>query len=187
MKVLMHICCGPCSIYPIDVLRGARHDVMGFFYRHNIHPYTECLKREETLKAYAEAISLKVIIPPGYEMETFLRNVAFRESERCTYCYHDRLSVTARYARKGKFDAFTTTLLYSRFQQHAQIRSIGEAVGKAAGVSFYYEDFREGWKTGVDASRRLGMYRQPYCGCIYSEKDRYYRPLKRGTAGSDDA
>ena len=178
MKLLMHICCGPCSIYPVQVLRDDRVDVMGFYYRNNIHPYTECLRREETLTAYAQSISLNLIVQPDYAMETFIRNVAFREAERCTYCYHDRLTTTARYAKKGKFDGFTSTLLYSRFQKHDQIRSIGEAVGKSVGVPFYYRDFRDGWKVGIDESRRLGMYRQQYCGCIYSEKERYYRKPK---------
>jgi predicted adenine nucleotide alpha hydrolase (AANH) superfamily ATPase len=181
MKLLMHICCGPCSIYPLRVLRGDHWDVMGFFYRGNIHPFTECMRREETLKTYADSIALKLILQPGYPMEAFLRNVAFREAERCTYCYHDRLTTTANFAKKGQFDAFTTTLLYSRFQKHDQIRSIGEAVGKAVGVPFYYRDFREGWKSGIDESRRLGMYRQPYCGCIYSEKERFYRQSKNNT------
>ena len=160
------------------MLRDDRCDVMGFFYRNNIHPYTECMRREDTLKTYAESISLRMIYQPGYEIEGFLRNVAFREAERCTYCYHDRLTTTANFAKKGKFDGFTTTLLYSRFQKHEQIRSIGEAVGKAGGVPFYYKDFRDGWKAGIDESRRLGMYRQPYCGCIYSEKERYHRRSK---------
>ncbi len=179
MKLLLHICCAPCSIYPIRRLQDDRHEIMGFFYRDNIHPYTECLRREETLRAYADSISLKVLYPAGYEMETFLRNVAFREMQRCTYCYHDRLTTTAHFAKKGKFDGFTTTLLYSKFQKHDEIRSIGEAVGKKVGVSFCYEDFRDGWKWGVEESRRLEMYRQPYCGCIYSEKERYFRKIKK--------
>ena len=178
MKLLIHTCCGPCSIYPIQVLRDEHYDVMGFFYRYNIHPFTECMRREETLTAYADSISLKLIVQPGYEIEGFLRNVAFREADRCTYCYHDRLATTAHFAKKGKFDGFTTTLLYSRFQKHDQIRSIGEAVGKSVGVPFYYQDFRDGWKAGIEASKRLGMYRQPYCGCIYSEKERYHRQAK---------
>jgi predicted adenine nucleotide alpha hydrolase (AANH) superfamily ATPase len=182
VKLLLHICCGPCSIYPVRVLRGGNHEVMGFFYRHNIHPFTECLKREETLKTYAESISLRMIYQPGYAVESFLQNVAFREAERCTYCYHDRLTTTARFAKKGKFDAFSTTLLYSRFQKHEQIRSIGEAVGKSTGVPFLYHDFREGWKDGIEESKRLGMYRQQYCGCIYSEKERFYRQLPKGNA-----
>jgi predicted adenine nucleotide alpha hydrolase (AANH) superfamily ATPase len=175
MKLLIHVCCGPCSIYPVQVLRDEGHALMGFFYRNNIHPFTECMRREDTLRDYAQSISLKIIYQQGYDMEVFLRNVVFREAERCLYCYHDRLTTTANFARKGKFDAFTTTLLYSRFQKHDTIRAIGEAVGKSVGVPFYYMDFRPGWKTGVEESRRLGMYRQPYCGCIYSEKERYFR------------
>ena len=126
MKLLMHICCGPCSIYPLQVLRDDHCEVMGFFYRNNIHPFTECMRREETLKTYAESIALKMIYQSGYALEAFLRNVAFRETDRCSYCYHDRLTTTANFAKKGKFDAFTTTLLYSRFQKHDQIRSIAD-------------------------------------------------------------
>ncbi len=175
MKLLLHICCAPCSIYPLQQLGREDHAVMGFFYRHNIHPFTECLKREETLRDYAQQIGLRMIWQPGYELEAFLRNAAFREAERCRLCYHARLTTTAQYAKKGKFDAFSTTLLYSRFQKHDDIRAIGEAVGKASGVPFYYRDFRDGWRAGIDESRRRGMYRQSYCGCIYSEKERYYR------------
>jgi len=150
-------------------------EVMGFFYRHNIHPFTECQKRQETLKEYAKEIDLKVIWQKGYELERFLRAVAFREDDRCRYCYFERLNATALVAKKGKFKGFSTTLLYSRFQNHELIRQTGEAVAKKHGVSFIYHDFREGWKQGIETSKDLGMYRQQYCGCIYSEKDRYYR------------
>ena len=175
MKVLLHICCAPCCIYPVQNLRAEGLDVMGFFYRHNIHPYTECLRRQETLQGYADSIDLRVIYQEGYHLENFLRNVSFRETERCTYCYHDRLESTAHIAKHGRFDCFSTTLLYSKFQKHELIRSIGESVAKSVGVPFLYEDFRPGWKHGVDESKRLNLYRQPYCGCIYSEKERYYQ------------
>ncbi len=174
MKLLLHTCCGPCTIYPLDVLRKEGMEVMGFFYRHNIHPYTECQRREETLLDYAASVDFKVIVHKGYELEEFLRRVVFRESHRCRICYHERLTATALTAKRGKFDAFSTTLLYSKFQQHDLIREIGEAAGKSAGVPFHYQDFREGWKTGIEASKRLGLYRQQYCGCIYSEKERYF-------------
>ena len=175
MKILLHICCGPCAIYPVQVFREEGVEVMGFFYRHNIHPYTECMKREETLKDYAGKIDLPIIIQKGYEMEKFLQAVVFREGDRCRYCYHDRLRATAKIAKHGKFDGFTTTLLYSKFQNHERIRSMGEALGKKEGIPFIYRDFREGWSRGIEESRRLDMYRQQYCGCIYSEKDRYYK------------
>ena len=99
MKVLLHSCCGPCTIYPLGILRDDGCDVMGFFYRHNIHPYTECLRRQETLERYAAEQKLRVIIQDGYDMEGFIRNVAFREQERCRYCYHDRLRAAALVAR----------------------------------------------------------------------------------------
>ena len=175
MKILLHTCCGPCSIYPVDILRDEGIDVMGYFFRNNIHPYTECQKRENTLKQYAESIGLPLIIQKGYDLEEFLRNAAFRESQRCTYCYHERLMTTALMAKRGKFDYFSSTLLYSRFQNHELIKSIGESVSKQSGVSFLYRDFREGWKLGIEESKRRGMYRQQYCGCIYSEKERFYQ------------
>lgn len=150
-------------------------DVMGFFYRHNIHPFQECQKREETLKHYSDDIGLRVIYQQDYKMEEFLQSVVFREKDRCRYCYHDRLKATARVARKGKFDAFSTTLLYSKFQNHERIIKTGEAIAKKYDVKFFYQDFREGWKFGIEESKRLGMYRQQYCGCIYSEKDRYFK------------
>jgi len=176
MKVLIHTCCGPCAIHPVDALRRDGHEVMAFFYRHNIHPFTECLRRQQALQQYADSIALKVIVQEGYELEDFLRKAAFREADRCRICYHDRLRTTALLARRGKFGAFTSTLLYSKFQNHETIRELGESVAKAAGVPFLYRDFREGWKEGVETSKRLGLYRQQYCGCIYSEKERFFRP-----------
>ncbi len=174
MKILLHICCAPCAIYPVKILRSQGMDVMGFFYRNNIHPYTECLKREEALQDYASSIDLKVIYQEGYDLEGFIQSVVFRESDRCFFCYHDRLRCTALVAKRGKFDYFTSTLLYSKFQKHDMINSIGESAGKKTGIPFYYTDFRTGWKEGIEESKRLGMYRQQYCGCIYSEKERYY-------------
>lgn len=175
MKILLHICCAPCAIYPLKILRAEGHEVMGFFYNRNIHPYEECRRREEALRTYAGQVELKVLYQDGYDMETFLQNVVFREENRCTYCYHDRLKATAIIAKRGKFDGFTSTLLQSKFQKHHQIRDIGENVGKAYGVPLLYRDFREGWKEGIEISKRLNMYRQQYCGCIYSEKERFYR------------
>ena len=175
MKVLLHICCANCAIYPVKTIRKKGLDVMGFFYRHNIHPYTECLKRQEALQYYADRINLKMIYQEGYDLEGFIQNVVFREAERCNYCYHDRLRSTAMLAKRGKFDYFSTTLLYSKHQKHDLIRSMGESIGKSAGVEFLYQDFREGWKEGIECSKQMGLYRQQYCGCIYSEKDRFFR------------
>ncbi len=175
MKVLLHVCCANCAIYPIKTMREDGLEVMGFFYRHNIHPYTECLRRQEALEAYAEQINLKVIYQEGYDLEGFIRNVAFRESERCNYCYHDRLRSTALLAKRGKFDYFSSTLLYSKHQKHELIRSMGESIGKSVGVPFLYHDYRKGWKEGIECSKQMGLYRQHYCGCVYSEKERFFK------------
>ena len=175
MKLLLHICCAPCAITPVQELREREFEVMGFFYRHNIHPYTECLRRQKTLEKYSETAGFRVIYQDGYDMEGFIRNVVYREADRCNYCYHDRLRSTALVAKRGKFDFFSTTLLYSKFQKHELIRSLGESVGRSVGVPFYYLDLRSGWKEGVERSKEMGMYRQQYCGCIYSEKERFYR------------
>jgi hypothetical protein len=133
MKILLHMCCGPCAIVPSRELQSEGMEVMGFFYRYNIHPYTECLKREDSLKKFAEQANLRVIYQQGYALEAWLQNVVHREANRCKLCYHDRLRTTALLARRGKFDGFSSTLLYSKHQQHETIRSIGESVGAAAG------------------------------------------------------
>ena len=176
MKILLHMCCGPCAIVPTRELQSAGMTVMGFFYRHNIPPFTECLKREDSLKQFAAQMNLEVIFQEGYELEAWLQNMVHRESSRCKLCYHDRLRSTALMARRGKFDGFSSTLLYSIHQQHDTIRSIGESIAAEVGISFVYRDFRSGWKDGIEASKRMGLYRQQYCGCIYSEKERFYPP-----------
>ena len=175
MNLLLHVCCAPCTIYPVKTIRMKGIDIMGFFYKNNIHPYMECLKRQEILQAYADSIDLGVIYQKGYDLEGFIQNIVFRESDRCSFCYHERLKTTALTAQRSKFDFFSTTLLYSKFQKHDMIVSIGEAVGKSVGIKFYHQDFRVCWKEGVGASKQLGLYRQQYCGCIYSEKERYYK------------
>ena len=176
MKVLIHICCAPCCIYPVKSMRAGGLDVMGFYYRHNIHPYSECLKRQEALESYAQQMDMQLIIQKDYDLEGFIQNVVYREKDRCVYCYHDRLRTTALLAKRGKFDYFTSTLLYSKFQKHNMIKSIAESIAQSTGVPFFYEDFRSGWQEGIEKSKHLGLYRQQYCGCIYSEKERYYKP-----------
>ncbi|MDI6795772.1 MAG: epoxyqueuosine reductase QueH [Desulfatibacillaceae bacterium] len=173
MKILVHTCCGPCSVYPVPRLLNVGHEVICYFHRANIHPWAECQRREETLLAWAKAQNLVVIVQPGYKVEDFFQKAAFREQDRCIACYHERLYAAASLARRAKADAFTTTLLYSKFQKHELIAQIGNAVGRQAGVEFYYEDFRLGWKQGIEESKQLKMYRQQYCGCLYSEKERY--------------
>ncbi|NPV26524.1 MAG: epoxyqueuosine reductase QueH [Firmicutes bacterium] len=179
MKTLLHICCGPCATYPVPRLREQGHEVHGYFYNPNIHPYQEFSRRQAGVEQLAKAINLPVIYYADYELEPFLREVVFREHQRCRFCYYLRLKQAAQIARHGKFDAFTTTLLVSPFQKHEQIREIGELVGEQMGVSFYYEDFRPGYPETIGRSKELGLYRQQYCGCIFSEKERY-APKRKG-------
>ena len=174
MKILLHNCCGPCTIYPLQGLRELGHQVHGYFFNPNIHPYTEWLKRSETLLQYASENQLPVITDDQYDLEGYLREVVRREAERCRYCYSLRLERAARVAVRGNFDAFTTTLLVSPYQKHDLIREIGMAIAKETSIPFYYADFRPGYREAVQMSRSLGMYRQRYCGCIYSEKERFY-------------
>jgi|UniRef100_A0A7C5ALK3 predicted adenine nucleotide alpha hydrolase (AANH) superfamily ATPase len=180
MKLLLHICCGPCAIYPVELLRAAGHQVVGYFYNPNIHPYQEFLRRKQALADYADTVGLSVIWEPGYEVEEYFRQVAFREGERCRLCYALRLARAVRTAREQGFEAFTTTLLYSRYQKHDLIREIAEELGSQAQLVFYYEDFRKGWSEGVTKSKEMGLYRQPYCGCLFSERERYSRPGREG-------
>lgn len=178
-KLLLHTCCGPCSIYPLQDLREKEFDVFGLFYNPNIHPYGEFKKRREQVEEFAQQQNWKVIFENQYNLEEYLQEVVHRESRRCQLCYNLRLKKTAQMARKGNFDAFSTTLLVSPFQKHDLIKEIGENLGEQYGVEFFYQDFRLGFKEATAKSKELGMYRQQYCGCIYSEKDRFYRPEKK--------
>lgn len=175
MRILLHTCCGPCSLFPLQQLRTAGHDVTGFFYNHNIHPYQEYVRRRDTAIQMADQESLPLIIRDDYDLEGFLVNVAAEPDKRCSYCYSSRLRATAAAAVEGGFDGFTASLLYSRYQKHEEIRALGEKIGGELGITFYYEDFRSGWQEGIRLSRELGLYRQQYCGCIYSEKERYFK------------
>ena len=175
MKILLHICCGPCAIYPVNILREEGFDILGLFYNPNIHPYSEYEKRKETLRDFAAVESLPLVIEPGYPIEQYFRGIAFNEENRCHHCYRERLNHAFDLAREKQMDALTTTLLYSKYQKHDLIVSIGEELAQEYGVSFYYHDFREGWQEGIRLSKERLMYRQKYCGCIYSERERFCR------------
>ncbi|MCF8054543.1 MAG: epoxyqueuosine reductase QueH [Deltaproteobacteria bacterium] len=175
MKVLLHICCAPCAIYPLS--RLAPHEVVGYFYNPNIHPYAEHQLRQTALVSYAALQGLKVIMAQGYEVENFFRRVNNRENDRCPLCYELRLENSARVAKQLGCNAISTTLLYSKYQRHDMIRKLCEQAAARHGLDFIYEDFREGWLEGIAASKKLELYRQRYCGCIYSERERFLRSL----------
>jgi predicted adenine nucleotide alpha hydrolase (AANH) superfamily ATPase len=175
MKLFLHICCAPCLIYPLAVLGREGFEPTGYFYNPNIHPYREFLRRKDTLTAYAQGVALPVLYEPGYPLEWWMENILGAGDKRCETCVGLRLKETAKKAREMEFETFTTTLLYSIYQKHDQIRELGIEIGREAGIPFYYQDFRKGWKEGVLRSRELKLYRQPYCGCIFSERDRYFK------------
>ncbi|EGO61849.1 epoxyqueuosine reductase QueH [Acetonema longum] len=178
MNLLLHMCCGPCSIYPVKQIRESGIEVTGFFYNPNIHPYKEFARRLEAAELYAQKVNLSMIIQPEYTLEEYIKQVLDSPGGRCRACYRLRLRRTAEYARENGFSHFSTTLLVSPYQQHEIIRETAETVAAETGVPFYYVDFRTGWKEGVAISREMELYRQPYCGCIFSERDRYYKLVK---------
>lgn len=178
--LLVHACCGPCAITVFQGLLGRGVGIAGFFYNPNIHPLTEYLRRRDALAQVGQRLGVDMAFADAeYDPALFLRQAAFREKDRCRTCYGLRLDRAARQAREGGFEGFTTTLLYSKYQDHQAIRAAGEAAAKAHGTPFHYEDFRPGWEEGIRLSKEWGLYRQPYCGCIFSEFERYRKKLGR--------
>ena len=174
-RILLHMCCGPCTIYPVERLRGEEFQVTGFWYNPNIHPWEEYHRRWESTKRYAQAVNLPVLQHPDYDMVLFVREVVGQErsGERCRICYRVRLGRTAEVAAREGFDAFTTTLLISPHQDQKTIQRIGEEVAEVLGVDWYRENLRRGWAQGRKMARQHDLYRQRYCGCVYSEWERH--------------
>lgn len=179
MSVLLHICCGPCTTYPLEVLKGEGIQVHGYFYNPNIHPYQEFRKRLEAVEQLASRTNLPVEYCREYGLRDYLRKVVFNEESRCGLCYDMRLREVVVKAKKMGADAFTSTLLYSRYQNHDLIRRIAEDLAEEHKIPFLYYDFRQGWQQGIEMSREMNLYRQPYCGCIYSEQERYDKHFRK--------
>ncbi len=178
-RVLLHMCCGPCSIVPIRQLQEEGFEVTGFFWNPNIHPLQEYIRRRATAAEVAERMGIRVIFKDSeYDPKLWFRAVSHREGERCLYCYSLRLERTHAIARHGRYDYMTSTILYSRKQRHDLVRQVGEAITADSPVQFLYRDFRTGWEEGIETSQEWGMYRQQYCGCLYSENERYARELR---------
>lgn len=173
MNILLHICCAPCAIYPVENLRKAGHKLAGLFYNPNIQPYSEYLKRKVAVEKYSNEVSLNVIYG-DYDLEKYFLTVSYdgKIEDRCPECWWLRLVNTAKFAKENGFDAFTTTLLVSPYQDQNVIKAIGEDVAGKSGLKFYYEDFRPGFKAAHDKARAEGIYCQNYCGCIFSEKEK---------------
>ncbi len=230
--ILLHACCGPCSITPVLRLLDLGLAPTLYFYNPNIHPLTEYLRRREGLLAVAQRLSVPVILPDQDEIEApapagsvlgvpapgapaahagaaslgelapapadpaldpaadlsaadparWLLAVAVLGpdmndmSRRCALCYDLRLARSARAARQLGFVRFSSTLLYSRYQNHQAILDAGQRHA-GQGLDFLGEDFRVGWHEGIRLSKEWEIYRQPYCGCVLSEHDRYRKKI----------
>ncbi|HBI27917.1 MAG TPA: hypothetical protein DDY25_09335 [Peptococcaceae bacterium] len=173
MKVLMHICCGPCGVYPVQDLLKQGYDVHGYYYNPNIHPYQEYAKRKEGAEEMGRQLEIPLLAATEYHPETYFRQVSYNEAERCHICYSIRLQETATRAKAEEYDGFTTTLLISPWQKHDLMRQIGEEVAEDVGIPFLYFDWRKRFSDGRRQAKLMGLYRQQYCGCLYSEQERY--------------
>ena len=172
MKMLLHTCCAPCSIQCVETLAGEGITPDLYWYNPNIHPYTEYSFRRDALGNFAENRKLSLIIEDEYGLRSFIKGVSSLE-DRCAYCYRIRLEQTARFAAEKAYEAFSTTLLISPYQNHELIRKIGEELAGVYGPQFLYRDFRPFFRKGQNRAREAGYYMQKYCGCIYSEEERY--------------
>lgn len=182
MKLLMHICCSTCCLYPLQTLLSRNIDVRGFWLNPNIHPYTEYALRLESLRRLQIEWNLDMEYADNYGLKEFVRAVVHDEENRCSVCYTMRLEATAGTAKRMGLDGFTTSLLVSPYQKFDMIMRIGNEAAKKYAIPFFAEDFRPGWKEGMKKSKAFGLYRQKYCGCIYSEMERNIR--KTVVAGS---
>lgn len=179
MKLLMHACCAPCSVYCIDTLRKENIEPTIFWYNPNIHPYMEYKARKDCLIEYTSKIDVKLEIIDEYGLDDFCKNVSNDLNSRCTnYCYPIRLRKTFEFAKEHGYDTVTTTLLYSIYQNHDYIKFLCEKYSKEFGIEFLYRDFRYGFWEGHDKAKAEELYMQKYCGCIFSEEDRYLKKKK---------
>lgn len=170
MKILLHTCCGPCFLGVWGDLKNKDFEVTNYFYNSNIYPADEYTRRLAGLSAAALHKS-KGIIEADYEPEKYAETILGKENffpRRCLDCYRLRLQKTAEYAKTHGFDAFSTTLLVSPYQQHEKLRELGEKIAEEFKIKFYYYDWRPHFRAGQSEAKELDIYRQKYCGCVYS-------------------
>ena len=171
-RLLLHICCAPCAAYPVPALRTWVPEITGFFFNPNVQPADEHARRLEALQRYAPVLALDFVVAAEAHADSWSAAVAGSGEDRCRRCYELRLRATAREARRGGFDAFSTTLLYSIHQKHELIRAVAGEIARDEGVHFLYRDLREGWAQGGRTYRESGLYRQRFCGCLPSAIER---------------
>jgi predicted adenine nucleotide alpha hydrolase (AANH) superfamily ATPase len=178
-SLLLHACCAPCSSYVLEYL-SKYFDITLFFYNPNISPASEHDVRLCELERLVRDMGLDVdIVRANYEPQKFLEIAKGLEnlpeaSERCRRCYELRLDKTARAAAEGGFDYFTTTLTISPLKNAALLNELGAEMGEKYGVAWLYSDFKKrgGYKRSIELSREFDLYRQNYCGCVFSKRER---------------
>jgi predicted adenine nucleotide alpha hydrolase (AANH) superfamily ATPase len=173
MKVVLHICCGVCAAGAVEALSGEGHQVLGFFYNPNIHPAEEYQRRLDVAYRVAKELDFPLEAGP-YTPEEWLDQTSSLKDEpeggrRCQVCYRLRLEKTYEYMLACGADAFTTTLTISPHKSAQSINNIGKEIG---GEKFLMRDFKkkDGFKRAVQLAKQWELYRQDYCGCIYSMK-----------------
>lgn len=169
-KILLHICCGPCGVYPTKYFNENGYLYDGYFYNPNIHPESEYEIRLEYVKKLSEIRCFKLIVEEGYDEANWIEYEAV--PKRCQKCYNMRLKKAFEYASKNNYKAVTTTLLISPYQQHELIKEIANTFSQHYKVAFEYIDFRPHFREGQNEAKELNFYRQKYCGCISSLEDK---------------
>jgi hypothetical protein len=172
-RVLVHSCCAHCAAHTVEHWRQQGYEVSALWYNPNIHPYTEHQLRLEAMQTLAQEMNLPLIINEGYDITSYFRQVEGHESERCRYCFKLRLAKTAETAKAMGFDAFTTTLLISPQQKHELLQEMGNELAGEKGLDFLYADLRKRYSDSRRLTKPMNLYRQQYCGCVYSEWECY--------------
>lgn len=178
-QLLLHTCCAPCSVACVQALRAEGLAPTAYWLNPNIHPFTEYRARRDALTEYAKAVDMPLVMEDQYGLRAFLTATDAStdyDDARCGICYTMRLEQAAAYAAANGFQAFSTTLLISPYQRHSLIRQIGEQAAASHNITFLYRDFRPIFRDGQREARAMGLYMQKYCGCIYSEEERYLKP-----------
>ncbi|MDR4508224.1 MAG: epoxyqueuosine reductase QueH [Candidatus Brocadiaceae bacterium] len=173
MNLLLHICCACCLCAPLLELRKEGYKVTGLFYNPNIHPLLEFRKRLKAVRVFQENDPITVVFQEEYGLRDFLKNVQYEGNDRCVDCYSLRLKYTVEYAKENGFDAFASTMLFSLYQNHDQLKVISENLSEQYGIHFAYRDYRHLSDCSRELAKKKMIYRQGYCGCIFSEYERY--------------
>lgn len=176
MKILLHACCGPCSLEPVRLLAEAGHELTLAYMNSNIHPRAEYDHRLATLRAWADTQNIAVVEgvyddAAWHDQAGVMQLAGGPRSERCRRCYHMRLEEAAAYAAGHGFEGLATTLSVSPYQFTQIIEEELDDVCAPWGLIPVFEDFRPYYQQATQRSRDLGMYRQNYCGCVYSDAE----------------